>query len=150
MLYLCSEGLSASLSTSIASLPLRREPSLNAHSAQVAYVCFRLIQTYALDGGNFWEQGLYMWGLYMGDRMNLPTQAAVMAAQSRYQEAHTTLDRSVAAEQRMQTDLIQLRSSVEQASRECRYVDSSSGFRAGKDIFYLQEILLHMKALRLG
>ena len=62
--------------------------------------------------------------LYVGDGMNLAMQAAVMAAQSRYQEAHTTLDTSVAAEQRMQTDLIQLRSSVELASRECRHVDS--------------------------
>ena len=56
----------------------------------------------------------------MVDGMKVPTQATVMAVQSCYQEARTTLDKSVAAEQRMQTDLIQLRSSVEQASRECR------------------------------
>lgn len=44
----------------------------------------------------------------------------MVAAQSRYQEVRAILNRSVAAEQRMQADLVQLRSSIEQALRECR------------------------------
>ena len=47
-------------------------------------------------------------------------QAAVLAAQSRYQEAGAILERSTAAEQQMQADLVQLRSTIEQALRECR------------------------------
>ena len=47
-------------------------------------------------------------------------QAAMLAAQSRYQEASAVVERFLAAEHHMQADLIQLRSSVEQALRECR------------------------------
>ena len=50
----------------------------------------------------------------------LYVQAAVVAARNRYQEARTVLDESVSAEQRMRADLVRLRSSIEQALRECR------------------------------
>ena len=47
-------------------------------------------------------------------------QAALTSAQLRHQEAHAVWGRAVAAGQQMQADLVQLRSSTEQALRECR------------------------------
>ena len=53
-------------------------------------------------------------------RVQSSLQAAMTSAQLRHQEAHAVWSRSVAAGQQMQADLVQLRSSTEQALRECR------------------------------
>ena len=44
----------------------------------------------------------------------------MVAARRRYQEAGAMLEGSAAAEQRMRADLVQLRSGIKQALRECR------------------------------